>query len=409
MAWLLGTQAVPDQLMVFGLDGRDGRLMGLTPVAVGFLGVELVAALVPRLRPLRISGPAGRARLTAWGWRASAAVMALGLLRTGLDWFRTDMFQFAWFFLLVCFNPLWTLLLVWLARRVSEQGLANGFAVFLLADQVPPEFRPELLSGLGPVVGATLLWMLLVAWLLGSPKGRSAHGEVVLRAPLSGLLPVTLTHAVLNLPTGPLAALTAGLPLGFLYHFYPGYTWYFVVMAVAVVLLTPVFMRVFYWGPNVVAFTPDGSTAADLQARLREGLRYTMFVTLTLGLLPGVIERIVVVPFTVAVAPGATLLTALLLDAKDEWRARERQETLVSVWSEHRGYAVDPLCAALTRGGIPCHARAVRYHTLMRFFAPLVPVELLVPRTRVTEALAVLDARNAASLAHLDGHAPTTF
>jgi hypothetical protein len=335
--------------------------------------------------------------------------MALGLLRTGLDWYRTDMFQFAWFFLLVCFNPLWTLLLVWLARRVSEQGLANGFAVFLLADQVPPEFRPDLLFGLGPVVGATILWMLLVAGLLGSPKGRAQHGEVVLRAPLSGLLPVTLTHGVLNLPAGPLGALTAGLPLGFLYSFYPGDTQYFVMTALAVVLLTPVFMRVFYWGPNVVGFTPDGPAVEDLQARLREGLGYTLFVTLTLGLLPGVVDRMVGAPFAVAVAPGATLLTALLLDARDEWRAREGDETLVSVWSEHRGYAVDPLCAALARAGIPCHARAMRYHTLMRFFAPLVPVELLVPRARATEALAALDARNAVFLAHLDGHAPTTF
>jgi hypothetical protein len=55
------------------------------------------------------------------------------------------------------------------------------------------------------------------------------------------------------------------------------------------------------------------------------------------------------------------------------------------------------------------HARSVYYRALVQVLGPLVPVTLLVPPGDAERALAVLQARNADSVAYLTGHAPSTF
>jgi hypothetical protein len=102
-------------------------------------------------------------------------------------------------------------------------------------------------------------------------------------------------------------------------------------------------------------------------------------------------------------------LTAVLLDAREEYRARKARGLLVPVWEEHRAYAVGPLTQALTDAGISVHARSVYYRALVQVLGPLVPVTLLVPPGDAERALAVLQARNADSVAYLTGHAPSTF
>jgi hypothetical protein len=94
------------------------------------------------------------------------------------------------------------------------------------------------------------------------------------------------------------------------------------------------------------------------------------------------------------IVPGSVvgLLYALaaVADVLGEWRARCGAPDLVSVWPEHRLYAVDAGRAALSGAGIPVFARGVHYRTLGQFFTPYVPVELLVPASRAAEAEAIL-------------------
>jgi len=81
---------------------------------------------------------------------------------------------------------------------------------------------------------------------------------------------------------------------------------------------------------------------------------------------------------------------AAVADVIGEWRARCGAPDLVSVWPEHRLYAVDAGRAALSSAGIPVFTRAVHYRTLGQFFTPYVPVERLVPASRAAEAEAIL-------------------
>ena len=94
----------------------------------------------------------------------------------------------------------------------------------------------------------------------------------------------------------------------------------------------------------------------------------------------------------VAAAAGGRLgvvVTAVIMDVVGEWRARHGRE-LRSVWPLHRVYAVDPALARLAAAGITAYPRGVYLRTLLQFFGPWVPVELLVPEDRAAEAEALL-------------------
>ena len=142
-------------------------------------------------------------------------------------------------------------------------------------------------------------------------------------------------------------------------------------------------------------------------ARFQAALRHSMIFTLTLTLGTKLVEAWAFLPLA-ATAPTAACVAALFLDARDEYRAREKLGPLVAVWEEQRVYALAPLSAALSRASIPHHVRAARLRTLLPYL-PLVPAELLVPPAHAIAAREALLVRNAESVAHTQGHAPTTF
>jgi hypothetical protein len=84
------------------------------------------------------------------------------------------------------------------------------------------------------------------------------------------------------------------------------------------------------------------------------------------------------------------MLTAVLLDVIAEARALRRHGPLVAVWPEHRVRAVDEALSVLERAGIPALARSVHHRTLWHFFAPFIPIQLLVPAARGEEASRLL-------------------
>ena len=79
-------------------------------------------------------------------------------------------------------------------------------------------------------------------------------------------------------------------------------------------------------------------------------------------------------------------VVAVVLDVVAEAAAIRRHGGLVAVWPEHRLYAVDGALAALERGGIPSLARSVHQRVLWHFFAPFIPIQIMVPRERAEEA-----------------------
>jgi hypothetical protein len=92
-----------------------------------------------------------------------------------------------------------------------------------------------------------------------------------------------------------------------------------------------------------------------------------------------------------AVGPIQLLMVvAVLLDVIAEARAVRRHGELVAVWPEHRLYAVEAAREALERKNIPSLARSVHQRVLWHFMAPVIPIQIMVPRARAEEAGQVL-------------------
>jgi hypothetical protein len=70
--------ALPTVTTGVGLDGRPMAFwsimaLGVWPLLYGYLLVEFAALLVPAWRPLRVGGPAGRAKLHDFNWLPETA------------------------------------------------------------------------------------------------------------------------------------------------------------------------------------------------------------------------------------------------------------------------------------------------------------------------------------------------
>jgi hypothetical protein len=92
----------------------------------------------------------------------------------------------------------------------------------------------------------------------------------------------------------------------------------------------------------------------------------------------------------VPTALSIVLATALAADLVAEWRARLRVGELCLVWPEHRPYAIAPAMAALEAAGIDGHARSARQRTMLQFFGPWLPIEILVAPGSADEARRVI-------------------
>jgi hypothetical protein len=87
---------------------------------------------------------------------------------------------------------------------------------------------------------------------------------------------------------------------------------------------------------------------------------------------------------------NVSLTTALTLDIVAEWRARVAMPDLIAVWPEHRPYALAVAREALTKAGIPVHARGERVRRLLQCIGPCMPIELMVRRADAEQAAEIL-------------------
>ena len=84
------------------------------------------------------------------------------------------------------------------------------------------------------------------------------------------------------------------------------------------------------------------------------------------------------------------VLAAVLLDIFHEMRARRLLNDAVVVGELHRIYALDVALALLEREGIQAAPRTVFHRTLLQFFGPYLPLQLLVPRQDAKRARKLL-------------------
>jgi preprotein translocase subunit SecY len=382
--------------------------LGLSPVLSAFILVEIVALCVPRWRALRHGGPAARGRLLSATWKLALAVgvvqaFGVALYLEGMRLLAADTRVSR--LLVVLSLVTGTCSFVLLARWLDEAGLGGGFSVLALSVYL----RPLTLTGLEaafrrmlaepgdalPALVAAALTCGATVLLLRVRGPASRYGVAPIRLPACGIVP--LQHATFFL-----ALVTAGASLGLWSRATGSFTsgLGFQALAVRMVLIAvlAIMWSILFNRPaNVMtlaartAETTGAEARRQIQDSLRRAIAWSVAYVLVLGLVDWFVARC---------DPAATLcaliwamLAAIVLDVVQEAQARSRLGELEAVWPEHRLYALDTALATLAQAGIPAFARSANHRALWHFFAPFIPVEILVPPARAEEASALLHER----------------
>jgi hypothetical protein len=366
--------------------------LGLNPMLSAFVIVELAALCVPRWRSLRIGGPSGRGRLLLATGRLALALAIVQSLGIAIYLEKAGMLEAdARFSRLVVVLTLvaGTFALAALAQFLDHAALGGGFSVLVMALTLPSlsPFGRQLWRGLTTPDAAssgqaTLVGGALVLACAGTAfflkwRPRDAEGKrSALPLPACGVIPLRFAAMIAT----PVIAALALRPEPWLAFD----TWQ--NAAIVTLTLTAAFAIglgfLFNRPSKVAAFGPDA------WRRVRRAVTHSTGYVLGLGSLgwflgaqPG-FEAIDLVPLVV--------LVAVVLDVIAEARAIQAHGELVPVWPEHRLYAVEGARDALERSGIPSLARSVHQRALWHFFAPAVPVQLMVPGARAEEASTLL-------------------
>lgn len=375
--------------------------LGLSPVISAFLVVEVLAIVVRPWAHLRTSGPDARRKLL----RATyTLVVVFTLLQSGLVALNlqalapgTPVASTA-----ACVASI-TFCLVGLAALVDRFGLGGGYAVLIGATVLPTvqSLGRSLLESVQRNLLAPLYVGLVFVVLTGVAAitvvvlrlGRTRTPGLALRAPASGILPIGMATGLLTLPT--IFSSFSDTPGALTGELHPGSLAYWGLL----LLLTGFFGVLGGWlfnrptlvGDAIARVTQADPDRAAEAARERLGAVTVVSVLFLVGLVAasGLLSRVVAGALTVDLL-SAVLLTALVFDLIREWRFRRRFPDAVPAWPIHRVYAVAPALLALERAAIPAHPRAVRFRSLYQFFAPEVPIDLLVPSSRREEARAIL-------------------
>lgn len=385
--------------------------INLTGLFHAFVLVELVALAVPRLRPLRVGGPGPRRKLlvaslllalafatlqayflASWLEGAELTYRMPVLTGEGPGWMVTVMATLvAGMFLQVA-----------IAFLVSRFGLGNGFSVLiawssllaLAANGVHIVLRIQQ-GDLGPVI--LVGWAaaaVVLAWAarrvvtprprLGSEAPDPLEGVVLL--PTSGLVPISDGATLLQLPQ---LAVNLGLvalaPIAV--RLVPGSMAYLVTFALVAAGLCWLLSRLFYRPSAVTPLLPVEGAAQLLRERL------SALTWRTAGLLAALLvadhlllrQRIDLDYISVLV------LTFVGMDLFAEARARRATPELFKVWELHRVYAVAPVLAALEQAGVTAQLRGLHHRTLLYFFGPYVPIEVLVPAGQEARAAETIE------------------
>lgn len=348
--------------------------LGLRPVIAAFILVELAAVAIPGLRPLRKTAE-GRARLAATSSMLAVAVAALqayGILRYAG---AVHLFDQASVFRPQSFDPRvvvpasligGVLMTMMLARVIDVAGIGAGYSMLLAA-----AIGTSVLDAFVKLVRETdtepLLRYVLVLAIFAAAAFRMLAAKPVAgryRLPVSGLEPVHqgVMFAVV--------ALQSGFARSFFWPWVPASIAAEWVYRGAQILLTfflcTVFARLFHRSPH-----PDDAAALE-----KATLASTLWL---LGLTAGtwIVERVANVPLTID-AFVVVALIAVGMDLFVEIRARIERGSQRVLRVFHRLEDADSLCGALATAEIDAALRGARHRALYQFFAPFIPISVLV-------------------------------
>ena len=387
--------------------------IGLTPFFFAFAIVELVAALIPRWRPLRTSGAMGRAKLAfpvavlgtvfalLQAFSMARYLSSIGRARSGDSSFDLPALAgdgMSTVLVLVAALVGTSLILVFVSGLITARGIGNGYSIVMLstgiAQLAPPlgrvwsAFRAERLSFGGVAIEALMIATLVaITRFVTSDEGRARLRVGPTRLPLAGTDPVLVALSVLT----PAAALGFGELAGGVV----GSLAQFVVLVAATVAGSLLFNRPSHMVDLLTRL--DGATTrrSDAIRLVREALPRGVVLSIVFGVLvlfSGTLVRWLGFPVMIS-GFIVVLVTACARDLVAEWRAWRAHGELVSVWPLHQVYAGDPVVSALTAERIPVFLRGTAVRSLSPFFSPYVPIEVLVPADHAERAFAFLDGR----------------
>jgi preprotein translocase subunit SecY len=307
-------------------------------------------------------------------------------------------------------------LLIGLAQLVTRFGLLNGYVALTAGGALVSAMdlgstgrislilsaEPARLASYLAVIGAiaAVTW-----WVLGDHRRRREADELRLRLPSSGLGPLEVAGSILMLPV---TLWNLGIETRAIAdRLVPGTQLYF-VCEVALIVVGAVLMSRWFNHPRRHAAILDQLAGPLDRPRLEHelsrleraaALRSAAFVAavalaslLGLRIVHGLLGHVTVVSSATLgteVLLGV-VLTAAIMDLGAEWRMRRQHGPLVTLRPEHRVYAIDAMAQRLEAAGIPVLLRSALVRTLLQFFGPWVPVEIMVPGSRAAEARALL-------------------
>ncbi len=398
-------------------DGINMFSLGIHPIVAVYVIVEMFAMCSHRGRRLRVGGPIGRHKLLLGTLAVAFVFVALQAyfidhgLSIGHGFQGPDS-------LLSLANILTlmagTFLLLGLTRVIDRFGLGNGFSVILVYSLIfsiwkslscVTERRVEedfTLAGFG--LGLTAMMVIVVAtiWLLKrNPRLPDGSGfQIGLRCPASGLLPCGMAYSILS--TFVAVNSLFGLELNSVEKWLTLETpERFVIQLLTMVLLCVVFTIIYNLPSNIAeVFSSCGNRPLDrteIASATRKTLwRYILWsiaflvVCMVLGRFATNQSRCFDFMTNMVAPLSLILFTAVVMDIVAEWKARMRCVELVSAWPIHRVYAVDPAIRLLLENGIEAFPRGVHHRTMLQFFGPYVPVDLMVAPGDVTRTQEIL-------------------
>ncbi len=415
---LLGQVSLPgiDTITLRSKDSASVVALGITPIITAASIVEFVALIVPSWRRLRHGGPEGRSKL---GRATVLLAYALALFQgfsiaTMLESFSVAPGMGSKLFILLTLAAGLACIHL-LAETVSKRGLASGYGLLFASMPLIAVFRqlgdPKAETSAGSILGllaaiaavAGVTWYTLErsepthaatpkAETYREPGAREQAPPLRLPAPASGSDSLSTAASLLTLPASVALFLPAADLLADMLKNRTVHRAALIVLTVASALL---FTRL-YNLPGRVAkvfgrVRGNHASRAELEAEARDALRPATAKAIAFLLALLAIEEIGFASVQITFAAVWTALTvALVLDIAAELRARLAMPDLVSVWPEHRPYAIAAVREALGQAGIAVHARGERLRRLLQFFGPYVPIELMVPQKHEKDASTLL-------------------
>lgn len=269
-----------------------------------------------------------------------------------------------------------TMLLVIVAGMIRQHGLGNGYGALIVSSwAITVVHRVVDHPTAGHALGALTLVIIGGAAMALLRMRVGGGGQASLRMPASGSIPLVTASSVVS-PRWLLA------PLGVISGSGAAARWLDSVphrtglFAAGIVVLVPLWSFAFSRPGIVAPLAARAGLAPPGRSVWHRATCLSLVSLLGLGVLAQVSAAIDPDAQRVCEAQAAMMVAALVLDMLDD--ARARGAALVAVWPLHQPQHAELVRRVLWNAGIDCHLQSSHLRTLLGWFGPYAPIDVLV-------------------------------